>query len=256
MPLDLLPDGRNLIVVGTAADSPRLPHARFLPLLIFQQQDARGYYAARLAPPNTPPVGCARLAAVRLIAKCTDMLSLVSDYPHICLLPDLLQQLLLTLLLLSWSAHSHAVRLKIPHPLRTARVPTIELPSRGFSCCCTSQRPQGYHPLFVQLRLHHRKLPTMVVQHPNLQHLRWVAIDPRRTPLVSRARCWSSSQPSPREQGPVPISSPMRLHRSLLFASSRVFVSPVQPALLPGSPRIDSFHVLTIGLPQGRDKEE
>ena len=35
MPLDLLPDGRNLIVVGTAADSPRLPHARFLPLLIF-----------------------------------------------------------------------------------------------------------------------------------------------------------------------------------------------------------------------------
>ena len=34
--LDLLPDGRNPIVVGTAADSPRLPHARFLPLLIFQ----------------------------------------------------------------------------------------------------------------------------------------------------------------------------------------------------------------------------
>ena len=42
------------------------------------------------------------------------MLSLVSDYPHICLLLDLLQQLLLTLLLLSWSAHSHAVRLKDP----------------------------------------------------------------------------------------------------------------------------------------------
>ena len=73
IPLDLFPDGRNPTVVGTAADSPRLPHARFLPLLIFQQQDARGYYAARLAPPNTPPVGCARLAAVRLIAKCADM---------------------------------------------------------------------------------------------------------------------------------------------------------------------------------------
>ena len=67
--------------------------------------------------PNKPQAGCARLAAVRLIAKCTDMLSLVSDYPHICLLPDLLQQLLLTLLLLSWSAHSHAVRLKDPLPV-------------------------------------------------------------------------------------------------------------------------------------------
>ena len=28
-------------------------------------------------------------------------------------------------------------------------------------------------------------------------------------------------------------------------------VSPVQPALLAGSPRIDGFHVLIIGLPQG-----
>ena len=35
-----------------------------------------------------------------------------------------------------------------------------------------------------------------------------------------------------------------------------LFVSPVQPALLPGSPRIDGFHVLIIGLPQYRDKEE
>ena len=48
----------------------------------------------------------------------------------------------------------------------------------------------------------------------------------------------------------------MTLHRGLLFASSRVFASPVQPALLPGSPRIDGFHVLIIGLPQGRDTEE
>ena len=48
----------------------------------------------------------------------------------------------------------------------------------------------------------------------------------------------------------------MKLHRSLLFASSRVFVNPVQPALLPGSPRTDGFHVLIVGLTQGRDKEE
>ena len=57
-----------------------------------------------------------------------------------------------------------------------------------------------------------------------------------------------------REQGPAPISSPMKLHRSLLFASSRVFVSPVQPALIPGSPRTDSFHVLISGLPQGGEQ--
>ena len=55
MPLDLLPSGRNPIVFGTAADSPRLPHARFLPLLIFQQQNARRYYAARLYPTKQTP---------------------------------------------------------------------------------------------------------------------------------------------------------------------------------------------------------
>ena len=62
--------------------------------------------------------------------------------------------------------------------------------------------------------------------------------------------------PAHREQGLAPISSPMKLHRSLLFASCRVFVTPVQPALPPGSSRLDGFHVLIIGLPQGRDKEE
>ena len=57
------------------------------------------------------------------------------------------------------------------------------------------------------------------------------------------------------EQGPAPIYLPMKLHRSVLFASSRVFASPVLPALLPGSPRIDGFHVLIIGLPQGREQD-
>ena len=113
------------------------------------------------APPPPPLVECTRLAAVRLIAKCADMFPFVFDYCHICFLLDLLQ-------LLSRSAQGHAVRLKIPLPLRTARVPTIILPSRGFSCCCTSQRPQGYHPPCVQLRLRHRKVPTMVVQQPSL----------------------------------------------------------------------------------------
>ena len=70
---------------------------------------------------------------------------------------------------------------------------------------------------------------------------------PTGPPLCPALECWSSSQPAPREQRPVPISSPMKLHRSLLFASSRdsrVFVSPVQPALFPGSPRTDGFHRL------------
>ena len=55
----------------------------------------------------------------------------------LCFLLDLVLQLLLKLLLLSRSAHGHAVRLKIPHPLRTARVPTIVLLSRGTPPCCT-----------------------------------------------------------------------------------------------------------------------
>ena len=98
------------------------------------------------APSNNPPLGCTRLAAVRLIAKCADIFPSVSNYFHICVPLDLLQLVLLLPLLLSRSAHGHAVRLKISLPLRTARVPTIMLPSRGFSCCCTSHRPQGYHP--------------------------------------------------------------------------------------------------------------
>ena len=48
MPFDVLPDRRNPIVGDTATDSPRLSHTLFLPLLISQQQNARGYYAAWL----------------------------------------------------------------------------------------------------------------------------------------------------------------------------------------------------------------
>ena len=142
MPLDLLPSGRNPIVFGTAADSPRLPHARFLPPLIFPAAECTRL-SCRVALPHqiTLPVACTRLAAVRLIAKYADMFPLVSDYIHICFRPDLQLQLLLKLLLLSRSTHGQAVRLKIPLPLRTTRAPTIILPSRGVNCCCTSQLP-------------------------------------------------------------------------------------------------------------------
>ena len=46
----------------------------------------------RVASPHqtTLPTGCTRLAAVRLIEKCGDMLPLVSDHSHTCFLLDLL----------------------------------------------------------------------------------------------------------------------------------------------------------------------
>ena len=165
MPLDLMPYGRNPIVFGTAADSPRLSHARFVPLLIFQQQKARGYYATWLCPTKQTP-GRVHTADGRATYRkmCRHVSPRFRSDPYL-LLPDLLLQLLLKLLLLlSRSAHSHVLRLKIPRPLRTARVPTIELPSRVFTCCCTCQFPQGYHPPCVQIRLNHRKVPMMVVQ--------------------------------------------------------------------------------------------
>ena len=81
MPLELLPDRRNPIVVGTAADSPRLPHARFLPPLSSQQKNARGYWAARLCPTNPP--GRVHTAGVRLLPKCADVFPSFPIPPHL-----------------------------------------------------------------------------------------------------------------------------------------------------------------------------
>ena len=221
----------------------------------------RGY-----APPNNLP-GRVHTAADRsAYREMSRHISLLSDYTRMCFLLDLLLQLLLklllllllklVLLLLSRSAHSHGVRYKIPHLLSTAKLPTIQLSLRGFlSCCCTSQPSQGYNPPCVQLRFHHRKVPTMGAQQPSLQHLGWRLL-PTGYPLCPALEWWYSSQPGPRDQGPAPISSPVKLHGSLQFASSRVFASPVQPALLPGSLHIDGFHVLIIGLPLGKEKED
>ena len=133
MPLYLLPCGRFPIVISTAADSPRLSHARFL-LPLFQQQRARGYicrtrlYAARLCPTN--PHGTVHTAWLpcgfsRNLQTCFPSLP---GYPHICFVMDLLLQLLWLLLLLSRSAHGHAARLKILLLLLTARVPMIIIP--------------------------------------------------------------------------------------------------------------------------------
>ena len=129
MPLDLVPSGQNPIAFGTAADSARLPHARFQPPLIFQQQNARSYYPARICPPNEPQVGCGRLAAVRLIAECADMFLLVSECPHTCCLHNQPSEVECVRQI---KTKINAVQIKNPLPLRTARVPTITLPSRGF----------------------------------------------------------------------------------------------------------------------------
>ena len=83
-----------------------------------------------------------------------------------------------------------------------------------------------------------------VVQQPSMLHWRRVAIDAHRTLLVPRFRCWSSSQPAHTEQGPDPFSSPLKLHRGLIWSSSRVVVSPVQSAPLQGSPQQNAFHSL------------
>ena len=136
MPLDLLPNGRNPIVFGTAADSPRLRHARSLPPLIFQQQNTRCYHAARLALPNNPPDRVHTAGGRVAYREIRRNVSPHFRFPHICFLLDLLQLLLLLPLLLSRSSHGHTVRLKIHLPLRAARVPTSILPSRGFSRCC------------------------------------------------------------------------------------------------------------------------
>ena len=53
-PLDLLPYRRDPIVLRSGEYSPRLPHTRFLSMLIFQQLNARGYYSAWLCPTKYP----------------------------------------------------------------------------------------------------------------------------------------------------------------------------------------------------------
>ena len=96
------------------------------------------------AVPNEPQIGCARLAAVRLIAECADMFPLVSDCPHICCLHNQLSEVECVRQI---KTKTNAVRLKTPLPLRMARVPTITLPSRGFGCCTPKTTSSPRHHL-------------------------------------------------------------------------------------------------------------
>ena len=77
-------------------------------------------YAVRLCPTKQTP-GKVHTAGGRATYR-----EMCRHVHHICFLLGLPLQVLLKLLL-SRNAHSNAVRLKIPHPLHTARVPTIEL---------------------------------------------------------------------------------------------------------------------------------
>ena len=131
-------------------------------------------------------------------------------------------QLLLKLLLLSRSAHGHAVRLKIPHPLRTARVPTIVLLSRGLSCL-HAVRPS---------RRRDATLPACSYAFTIGKFRRWWYSSPpcctgggRRLVPTGLSLCLALddaglhlNQLTHREQGPAPISSPMKLHQGLIFA--------------------------------------
>ena len=118
----LLSYGRNPIVFRCCCRQPKITPRPFPATANFPAAECtRLLCRAALPLQTTLPVGCTRLAAVRLIAKYADMFPLVSDYPHVCFLLDLLLQLLLMLLLLSRSAHGHAVPIRRKSPFRYAR---------------------------------------------------------------------------------------------------------------------------------------
>ena len=72
--------------------------------------------------------------------------------------------------------------------------------------------------------------------------------------LVDKGRLSSGCMCSPRR-----AHSRVHIHPAYgdeFRPNSVMFVSPTQFLLLPGSPCIDNFHVLNVGLPQGRDNAE
>ena len=127
---------------------------------------------------------------------------------------------LLLLLLLSRSAHGHASRLEISLPLRTARVPTIKLPSRGSAAAVL--------PSFRR----DTTLPACSYAFTIGKFRRWWYSSPpcctgggRRLVPTGLSLCLALddaglhlNQLTHREQGPAPISSPMKLHQGLIFA--------------------------------------
>ena len=129
------------------------------------------------------------------------------DYPHICFLHH--PVLLLSLLLLSRSAHGHAARLRIPHAVSRAEGAHSYTPTAGLQLLLCFPASVGISPsLCAATLLRSESSDDGVAQHLSMLHQRWVAIDPRRTPLAPRVRSWSPSQLAHGEQVPVPISWP------------------------------------------------
>ena len=79
----------------------------------------------------------------------------------------------------------------------------------------------------------------MVVHHPSLPHELWVAIDPRRTPLVLREAGLHLNQGSSRARPCSNILSHEAAQEPTFFF--RVLVRPMQSALLPSSLWVDGF---------------
>ena len=109
------------------------------------------------AQPNDPP-GRVNTAVIHATyrERCRNVSPPCRLHPH--LLSPRSPAAVLMMLLLPRSAHGHAVRLKIPHPLRTARVPTIILPSRGFGGCTLKTTSSPRH--------HLRDLPSLQARPP------------------------------------------------------------------------------------------
>ena len=74
--------------------------------------------------------------------------------------------------------------------------------------------------------------------------------------LVPRVGGWSSSQAAHREQGPVPIRSPVKLHRSVLSFHLECLQAPGDQPRLQCSLWVNVFHVMYYWSPTGRDKAE
>ena len=122
MPLDLLPSGRNPIIFGTAVGNPRLPHARFLPPLIMLRD---------LALPSKPKKGAYGWRPRGLSWNVQTCFPSFPIAPISCCLHNLPSEVECVR---QTKTKTNAVRLRNPHPLRMARMPTITLPSQGFAC--------------------------------------------------------------------------------------------------------------------------
>ena len=133
------------LAIRTAAERPRLLHARFLSPFIFQNQIARGYmprdFAPRMVTGGSTRLGV-RAASREMFRRVSPRLpitpvSAFSTIPCYCCCFGRCCR----------GVHTAALRdLEYPLPIHVPRVPAVILPPLFFSCCCTSFLAQGDHP--------------------------------------------------------------------------------------------------------------